>query len=104
MQTLPTLAPTSRSQPSLRGASTPAAIDHVIVIYQENWSFDGLFGTFPGANGLANASPTSIAQTDRTGRPYATLPPSSDPRIPAALPVAPFDLAPYVPPDTRTGN
>jgi len=30
-------------------------IQHVIVIYQENWSFDGLYGKFPGADGLANA-------------------------------------------------
>src|SRR6267378_2483003 len=24
---------------------------HIIVIYQENWSFDSLYGQFPGANG-----------------------------------------------------
>ena len=30
-------------------------INHVIVIYYENWSFDGLF---PGANGIANAGAT----------------------------------------------
>jgi len=88
-------------------------VDHVVVIYQENWSFDSLFGKFPGANGIASASPTSIAQTDKEGRPYPTLPPSMDTRrrppvpdtrIPAALPVAPFDLAPYVPPTSRAGN
>src|SRR3954468_16938086 len=65
------------------GRGTPAsmaAIDHVIVIYQENWSFDGLLGKFPGANGLANASPASIAQTDKDGKPYPTLPPSMDTR------------------------
>jgi phospholipase C len=90
-----------------------ASIDHVIVIYQENWSFDALLGRFPGANGIVNASPTSIAQTDKTGKPYTTLPPSIDTRrqppavdarIPANLPVAPFDLAPYVPVDSRSGN
>jgi len=89
-----------------------AAIEHVIVIYQENWSFDGLFGKFPGANGLANATPTSIAQTDREGRPYAMLPraidtrpatPIVDSRI-EGLPVAPFNLAHYVPPTSRAGN
>lgn len=90
-----------------------AAIEHVVVIYQENWSFDGLFGKFPGADGIAAASAASIAQTDRDGRPYVTLPPSidtrpappaPDARIPADLPVAPFDLAPFVPPTSRTGN
>ena len=30
-------------------------IQHVIVIYQENWSFDSLYGKFAGADGLANA-------------------------------------------------
>src|SRR5215831_15815610 len=30
-------------------------IGHIIVIYQENWSFDSLYGLFPGADGLANA-------------------------------------------------
>jgi len=28
-----------------------AKIDHWIVIYQENWSFDGLYGNFPDADG-----------------------------------------------------
>jgi phospholipase C len=26
-------------------------IKHIIVIYQENWSFDSLYGRFPGADG-----------------------------------------------------
>ncbi len=33
-----------------------ADIQTLVVIYAENRSFDNLFGTFPGANGLANAS------------------------------------------------
>ena len=90
-----------------------AAIDHLVVIYQENWSFDGLLGKFPGADGIASASAASLAQTDKDGRPYATLPPSMDTRstppvvetrIPADLPVAPFDLARFVPTTSRTGN
>jgi acid phosphatase len=45
-------------------------IDHIIVIYQENWSFDGLYGSFPGANGIADASKKSLNQIDRiTGTP-----------------------------------
>ena len=35
-----------------RAVAQPAElgkIQHVIVIYQENWSFDGLYGKFPGA-------------------------------------------------------
>jgi acid phosphatase len=41
------------------------SIRHIIVIYQENWSFDSLYGKFPGANGLARSSPASLNQTDR---------------------------------------
>ena len=98
---------------SPRAPSALASVDHVIVIYQENWSFDSLFGKFPGANGIDGASATSLTQTDKDGRPYATLPPSidtrpqppaPDARIPADLPVAPFDLSRYVPPTSRTGN
>lgn len=49
-------------------------IDHIIVIYQENWPFDGLYGSFPGANGLANASNASTTQIDRlTGNAVSTL-------------------------------
>src|SRR5687767_9428383 len=49
--------------------ATPAApadvpIDHVIVIYLENHTFDNLYGTFPGANGL-DAPGARIVQVDR---------------------------------------
>jgi len=48
-------------------------IKHIIVVYQENWSFDSLYGLFPGANGLRDASITSLTQTDRlTGKPYSS--------------------------------
>src|SRR5947209_11746012 len=40
-------------------------IQHVIVIYQENWSFDSLYGQFPGANGLQNGFDT-LPQLDKT--------------------------------------
>lgn len=98
--------------PVTRGDRRLDRINHVIVIYQENWSFDSLFGKFPGANGLANAGAT-VQQVDKAGRPYAMLPPSfdnrqkpavPDPRIPSNLPVAPFDLGPYVSPDQKSGN
>src|SRR5260370_40798553 len=56
-------------------------IKHIVVIYQENWSFDSLNGLFPGANGLAQSSPKSLNQTDRfdqplsaqTGQPFSLL-------------------------------
>jgi Phosphoesterase family len=48
-------------------------INYVIVIYQENHSFDNYFGIFPGADGIANADATAN-QVDKQGRPYVTLP------------------------------
>src|SRR5882762_610927 len=56
-------------------------IKHIVVIYQENWSFDSLYGLFPGVNGLAQSSPKSLNQTDRfdhplsaqTGQPFSLV-------------------------------
>src|SRR5712692_5010841 len=31
----------------------PSKIDHVVIIFKENHTFDNYFGTFPGANGMA---------------------------------------------------
>jgi len=60
---------------------TPAAvspnyddIQTVVFIYAENRSFDNIYGSFPGANGLADAKPISIAQLDRNGQPMNGLP------------------------------
>jgi len=59
--------------PARTCAQGPKKIQNVIVIYQENWSFDSLYGLFPGANGIANASSTSQSQLDRlTGQPYTS--------------------------------
>ena len=46
----------------------------IVVIYAENRSFDNLYGTFPGANGLAEAPPASINQLDRDSTPMHGLP------------------------------
>ncbi len=48
-------------------------ITHVIFIIQENHSFDNYFGTFPGANGLANAPPCctgNVGGTIQTIHPF----------------------------------
>jgi phospholipase C len=50
-------------------------IQHVVVIMQENRSFDSYFGTFPGANGIpmSNGQPTACVPDPQTGtcqRPY----------------------------------
>src|SRR5437016_9700647 len=90
---------------------------HIIVIYQENWSFDSLYGQFPGANGLEQGFDT-LSQYDKstnyTSLFYKTPRPvnngAPDPNFPAspdgnlalwsdqsvALPVFPFDFTNYI--------
>lgn len=45
-------------------ANTPTGslnkLQHIVVIYQENWSFDSLFPDFPGANGINNATTPQV--------------------------------------------
>jgi len=74
-------------------------IQHIVVIYAENRSFDNLYGLFPGANGIANAMPAQYTQVDRDGTPLATLPPvwkgkgpDVDPAFPRNLPNRPFRI------------
>src|SRR5271169_1540504 len=49
-------------------------INTVVVIYAENRSFDSLFGTFPGANGLSHAKRSEYTQLDRDGSVLSGLP------------------------------
>jgi len=50
-------------------------IENIVVIYAENRSFDALYGSFPGANGLKDAPLASTIQVDRDGAPLKELPP-----------------------------
>ncbi len=50
-------------------------IETIVVIFAENRSFDGLYGSFPGARGLKDASPASLTQGDRDGSVLKELPP-----------------------------
>ena len=77
-------------------------VQHTVVVYQENWSFDGLFGLFPGVNGIADASPVSEQQVMQDGTPYQTLPPSNDANV--SLASLPFNLAAYQSPSEITGD
>src|SRR5215475_10629235 len=56
-----------------QSTATPNPINHIIVVYMENWSFDSLYGLFPGANGIDNAA-NAAPQVDKTGKVYDTLP------------------------------
>jgi acid phosphatase len=92
-----------------RSISMPAdvPIDHIIVIFFENHTFDNLYGLFAGADGLAQPD-AIIPQVDLDGEIYETLPqpidpeaspPAPDDRFPDSLPNAPFMIDAFVPPD-----
>jgi phospholipase C len=55
-----------------------ACLKHIIIIMQENRSFDQYFGTYPGANGIPmkNGVPTVCAPDPKTG---ACVQPYRDP-------------------------
>jgi phospholipase C len=113
---IPAPDPVSAAAPSpttapLAGVAAPAGIsriNHLIVIYQENWSFDGLYSQFKGANGVAAES--EVVQRDDQGRELPQLPQpvdasgAPDGRFPSALPVHFYNLLKYVPPHQLTGD
>ena len=70
------LAACSSTSTDHASSSAINAIDTVVVIYAENRSFDNLYGSFPGADGLENASAASMRQVDRDGNPLSELPPA----------------------------
>ena len=84
-----------------------APIDHIVVLFLENRSFDHLFGTYPGAEGLKSYSGR---QTDKSGVAYPTLPAplgrdgKPDERFPPDLPNAPFALQKFLAPFDPTNN
>jgi phospholipase C len=72
---LASAAPRVVPHPAVAAASGIHKIQHVVIIMQENRSFDSYFGTFPGGNGIParHAKPIACAPDPRTGgcvRPY----------------------------------
>ncbi len=87
-------------------------IDHIIVVFEENRSFDNMFGLYPGANNIFSAG-ASAHQVARDGSVYKFLPPIKntnykpaiiDTRFPAQLPNSPFLIDAYVPQKEATGD
>jgi acid phosphatase len=84
------------------GCATPRSdplsrIEHVVVIYAENRSFDHLYGLFPGAEGIAQATAEQKTQLDHDGKPLPHLPPvyehgKPSQRFTATLPNGPFQI------------
>ena len=100
-----------------RGDDQLSKIDHIVVIYEENHSFDNLYGGWEGVNGRANADAAHTTQVDEAGAPYGCLlqndvnltsPPLSVTCTDAAHGIAshftndPFQIDAFIPPDART--
>src|SRR5436853_3548931 len=92
-------------------------INHIVVIYEENHSFDNLYGGWEGVNGRANADAAHTTQVDEAGTAYGCLlqndvnltsPPLSVTCTDAAHGIAshftnaPFSIEQYIPKDART--
>ena len=87
-------------------------VNHIIVIYLENRSFDQLYGLFPGAEGIADAG-VAATQVDKDGKPYEKLPPALntnfkppqlDSRFPQDLANKPYRAESYAPLSQTTGD
>lgn len=87
-------------------------LDHIVVIFLENRSFDNMYALFPGANTSLTAK--NIApQVDKAGKVYETLPvvmnpdakpPAQDKRFPDKLANKPFLIDQYVALDQKIPN
>jgi phospholipase C len=73
--TLVLLAAAAAAFPSAANAAGIESIETIVVIYAENRSFDNLYGSFPGANGLPGLRPEAYTQRDRDGSVLKELPP-----------------------------
>jgi phospholipase C len=90
------------SEAPAEGDARLRPLEHIVVIYLENRSFDNVYGEFPGADGLSSDEAGRFPQVDATGTPYATLPRIPSPLFPPNLPNAPFSIEQYVPANVPT--
>jgi phospholipase C len=113
--TIPVLHGTAKED---RAADRLSRIKHIVVVFEENHSFDNLYGSWEGVNGLDNASDEARTQVNPYGVPFTCLaqndpnlktPPLSgdctDPSIPGGVSHfrnAPFTLDDYIQPTSLT--
>ncbi|HEY8051146.1 MAG TPA: acid phosphatase [Ramlibacter sp.] len=67
------LAGCATQAPQGDAAARADQVKNLVVIYAENHSFDNMYGMFPGANGVANATPAQYTQVDQDGTPLPEL-------------------------------
>jgi phospholipase C len=77
--------------PLTKGGASLDSIQHIVVLYQENWSFDALYGHYRGANGVGTGM--TIPQYAWNGPALTTAPQplnyagNPDKRFPATMPL-----------------
>src|SRR3954447_6447937 len=56
------------------GATSPLGkVNHIVVIYEENHSFDNLYGGWEGVNGLSKVDTSHMTQVDQSGAAFSCL-------------------------------
>jgi len=100
-------------------ADSLSRINHIVVIYEENHSFDNLYGGWEAVNGRANADAAHTTQIGQAGAPYhcllqndvnLTSPPLAADCTDATTSTTftshflntPFSIEQYIPKDART--
>jgi len=77
-------------------------VDRIVVIYQENHSFDNLWGGWDHVDGHAAADPAHTTQVDQAGNPFPCLP-QNDVNISPTCPANKwFSVEQFLPPTART--
>jgi phospholipase C len=66
-------AGTAHSRTPKAAADPLSQINHIVVIYEENHSFDNLYGGWEGVNGPGNADSSHTVQVDQSGIAFACL-------------------------------
>src|SRR5713226_7061536 len=67
------VAVNAAGDPSDDSDSPLASIKHIVVIYEENHSFDNLYGGWEGVNGLSSAKSAQTVQLTQGGVAYTCL-------------------------------
>jgi acid phosphatase len=67
------MVPASGAAAAGGGHDRLSRINHIVVVYQENHSFDNLYGRWEGVNGVRHAPRSRTIQVNQAGTPYECL-------------------------------
>src|SRR5215208_3553918 len=87
-----------------RGEKKLAKVDRIVIIYEENHSFDNLYGQWEKVEGLNDAPNARTVQLKQDGTPYACLPQNDVNLVGkmACWPNEPFAIEDFIPAEART--